>query len=147
MMSVSDMREAEIIDCLRCTVQRNLSSMDVDGPAPPPLPRFLSLCIRYPSLVPANVRLALRKYLSDPDDVCSILEVLDGWLNAWAGKESNLLPHPKMLGRNELGVVDVINTDYVDVSSLPPLDKVCSKYDFPYSIFLTHVHRPYPSFR
>jgi len=124
MTTVSDLREAEIIDCLRYSVQHTESSMDVDGPVPPPLPRFLSLCIRYSSLAPANVRLAVRKYLSDPDDVCRILEILDSWLNAWTVKESSLLPHPKMLGKNQFGVVDVINTEYVDVTSLPPLDKV-----------------------
>lgn len=97
--------------------------MDVDTSIPP-LPRFLSLCIRYPSLTAAPARLAVRKHISDPEELCSVLEVLDGWLNSWTLKELNLLPHPKMLGKNELGVLDVINAEYVDVESLPPLDKV-----------------------
>ncbi|KAJ3936063.1 MAG: hypothetical protein NXY57DRAFT_306926 [Lentinula lateritia] len=113
---VSDLQEAEIIECLCFVLARyrqarrptssdamqidSVSSMNDDCPT---LQAFLSLVVRYScSLNP--LRAAFRRYLSDVDDVICLLEMLDSWIGQWAGRDTRLLPSNKTVKQNELGV-------------------------------------------
>ncbi|KAJ3806808.1 hypothetical protein F5876DRAFT_80319 [Lentinula aff. lateritia] len=113
---VSDLQEAEIVECLCFVLARyrqariatssdamqidSVPSMDNDCPT---LQTFLSLVLRY-SCSPNPLRAAFRRYLSDVDDVICLLEVLDSWIGQWAGRDTHLLPSNKMVKKNELGV-------------------------------------------
>ncbi|KAF5365125.1 hypothetical protein D9757_012609 [Collybiopsis confluens] len=129
--NVEDLEEVEIIECL-CFIlarhrqretQRTVSvsgssavatdAMQVDGPptsglgdSTPTLPVFLGAVLRYTHVRSSTVslRAAFRRYLSDVDDVVCLLEVLDGWMGQWAGRDIRLLPTTKMVKKNELGV-------------------------------------------
>ncbi|KAJ4472786.1 hypothetical protein C8J55DRAFT_140911 [Lentinula edodes] len=113
---VSDLQEAEIVECLCFVLARyrqarrptssdamqidSVPNMDDDCPT---LQAFLSLVLRY-SYSPNPLRAAFRRYLSDVDDVICLLEVLDSWIGQRAGRDTRLLPSSKMVKQNELGV-------------------------------------------
>ncbi|KAJ3908026.1 hypothetical protein F5879DRAFT_794504 [Lentinula edodes] len=113
---VSDLQEAEIVECLCFVLARyrqarratSSDAMQIDSVPGmdnecPTLQAFLSLVLRY-SCSPNPLRAAFRRYLSDVDDVICLLEVLDSWIGQWAGRDTRLLPSNKMVKKNELGV-------------------------------------------
>ncbi|KAF5365127.1 hypothetical protein D9757_012603 [Collybiopsis confluens] len=121
--NVEDLEELEIIECLCFILARHrqrqtqrmvtTDAMQVDGSSTsglgdltPTLPVFLGAVLRYTHVRSSTVslRAAFRRYLSDVDDVVCLLEVLDGWMGQWAGRDIRLLPTTKMVKKNELGV-------------------------------------------
>lgn len=147
--TVLDLPESEILETLAYVVanhrkSRSLSgdAMQVDPPnstiaGMPSLPQFLSLCVRYSTSAPA-LRIALRRYLSDADDLQCILEVLDNWILVWKSKEVKLLPSKKALGKNEFGVLTVLNRQEGESDFLPPLNNV-GILSFDYARFHAHL--------
>lgn len=102
--------------------------MQVDGDAStttvPTIVSFLSSCVKY-ATSPAPLRLAIRRYLSDPSDTVAILQVLENWMAVWKAKESRLIPSKKTLGKNEHGaVVLVVSQDEKVIGDLPLLSQV-----------------------
>ncbi|KAJ3756420.1 hypothetical protein EV360DRAFT_47995 [Lentinula raphanica] len=113
---VPDLREVEIVECLCFVLARHrhalrttsLDAMQVDttpdlNDSTPSLLTFFNLILRY-NFSPIPLRAALRRYLSDIDDVVCLLEVLDNWIGQWAGRDARLLPSNKALKKNELGI-------------------------------------------
>ncbi|KAJ3884999.1 hypothetical protein GG344DRAFT_59887 [Lentinula edodes] len=132
---VSDLQEAEIVECLCFVLARyrqarrptssdamqidSVPNMDDDCPT---LQAFLSLVLRY-SYSPNPLRAAFRRYLSDVDDVICLLEVLNSWIGQWAGRDTRLLPSNKVVKQNELGVLSSFwpPLGFVLISLLPQI--------------------------
>lgn len=97
-------------------------AMQVDAPsAVPTLPAFLLLCVNY-AASPGPLRVALKKHLSDAEDVVYVLEILDGWLEKWGAEELQLLPEG--VKKDEGGTYVAVFTEQKRLA-IPPLDKVC----------------------
>jgi len=97
-------------------------AMQVDS-APsgmPSLPSFLSSCVSY-ATSPVPLRLALRQYLPDAEDLVCVLEILSGWIAASHSAPINLLPTGVV--KNARGV-PVPKLPTVKRSDGPPLEKV-----------------------
>ena len=86
--------------------------MQVDGPsALPTLEYCLLLTVGYPTS-PAPLRLAMRRHLSEPENIVAVLEVLDGWLDKAFTSERPLFAEDKPKDKQD---------------NLPPVEKVCQK--------------------
>ncbi|KIJ69813.1 hypothetical protein HYDPIDRAFT_178256 [Hydnomerulius pinastri MD-312] len=85
---VDDISEDEMISSAKFLIDRqrkrenNPDAMEVDATVGyvPPLGTYLSACVSYSS-TPAAMRLAIRKYLSDAQDLVVILETLESWIH------------------------------------------------------------------
>ncbi|KAG0705987.1 hypothetical protein DFH29DRAFT_904566 [Suillus ampliporus] len=85
--SVVDISEDDMISLAKALVakekqpQTDPEAMDVDNTFvwTPTLSAYMLACVSYPTS-PAALRLAIRKYLPDAQDLIPILELLDGWI-------------------------------------------------------------------
>ncbi|KAJ7601002.1 hypothetical protein C8J56DRAFT_911837 [Mycena floridula] len=107
--TVLDIPEPEIVETLAFVVahyrqSKSADSMQIDSlPEIPALSDFLRLCVAYSSShIP--MRLAIRRYLSDGDDLVCILEILGNWMKILEGQEQKYLPSLKSLTNNEHGI-------------------------------------------
>ncbi|KAK7035764.1 hypothetical protein R3P38DRAFT_2908933 [Favolaschia claudopus] len=132
---VTDLTETELIFTLQSIAEHNRKShgadaMQVDA-SPlgtiPTLSAFLNACVRYPTS-PPNLRTAVHQYLSQPEDLVAVLEILDNWLGRWKGAEVIALPPTKSTGKNEDGIVVLKEGWQKEEHSAahPPLIKVLS---------------------
>lgn len=68
------------------------NAMAVDSPNPAQvstLPSFLATVVDYPASL-VGWRNAIRQYLSDVEDLVSVLTVIDDWVAAWVEKDADL---------------------------------------------------------
>jgi hypothetical protein len=109
--TVLDISEAEIVSILQSVIAHHKKSaprdddtMQVDSNTSnvPSLSTFLSSCVSY-TTSPATLRLAIRNYLPDAEDICCVLEVLDEWIIKWNAMTLKLLP--KNVSKNPRGVM------------------------------------------
>ncbi|KAJ6546982.1 hypothetical protein B0H19DRAFT_953737 [Mycena capillaripes] len=132
--NVIDLTESDLMFILQFVAEHSrkmdgADAMEVD-PSPlgaiPQLPTFLNACVRYQTS-PATLRVAMHQYLTQPEDVVAVLEVLDGWVGRWRGAEVIALPPKKSIQKDEHGVV-VLKDGWQkdDDSAHPPLLKVLS---------------------
>lgn len=77
----------------------------------PTLPDFLSYVISYPTS-PAPLRLAIHEHLRDTNDLVSVLNVIEGWMDQWSKAPVQLLPLKKKA------------TSIKSDPEIPPLSKV-----------------------
>lgn len=93
-----DLSETDVLRTLHAVVKyhqkraNDSNAMAVDGPNPAQvstLPSFLAVVIDYPAS-PVGWRKAIRQYLSDVDDLMSVLTVIDDWVTAWVEKDTDL---------------------------------------------------------
>ena len=123
------------MDCLRVVVERHRQSelssdadaMQVDSTLPtsdiPALPPFLASCVMY-ATTPSALRAAMRRSLKDPDDLLTVIKILEMWINRWSKRDIRLLPPKKEVSKNEHGV-QVVKEKRKEVNKdSPPLDKV-----------------------
>ncbi|KAH7887398.1 hypothetical protein F5I97DRAFT_1941864 [Phlebopus sp. FC_14] len=118
--SVVDISEEEMMSLAKFIIDRqrqreSSDAMEVDFSEPwiPPLGTYLSACVSY-QFTPSAMRLAIRKHLSDAQDLVSILEVLETWIHG--GTEEYMESLLKSV---------VTNTDGQPSSlSSPPYNKV-----------------------
>ncbi|EJD53658.1 hypothetical protein AURDEDRAFT_180088 [Auricularia subglabra TFB-10046 SS5] len=91
--SVPDVPETELLRLLKVVMAgpqktKDKDAMDVDSGAHlgkmPQLPTFLSLCVSYPTSSQA-LRSAMREYLTQAEDIMTVLTVLDTWVGNWSG--------------------------------------------------------------
>lgn len=136
--NVIDIPETDLISVLKLAIashrQRGSGdAMQVDSPSEgvPPLFNVLASCVRCPSS-PAALRTAIHAQLSDAEDVCCVLEILDGWMVIWASMDAQLLP--ANVSKDSQGVLEAVLSPN-DVG-IPPLDKVCSSSIF-YNLYPT----------
>ncbi|KAK0491504.1 hypothetical protein IW261DRAFT_1438088 [Armillaria novae-zelandiae] len=132
---VSDLLEVEIVDSLRYIIARHRQeksddAMQVDSITPlnadiPSLPQFLSLCVQY-SCSPAALRLAIRRCLPEAEDLVCLLNVLEGWLAQWAGRDFRLMPSKKVVEKNEKGVLVADIVVHEKGADLPPMNDIIS---------------------
>ncbi|SJL02520.1 uncharacterized protein ARMOST_05851 [Armillaria ostoyae] len=132
---VPDLLEVDIVDSLRYIIARHRQeksddAMQVDGVTPlnadiPSLPQFLSSCVQY-SCSPAALRLAIRRCLPEAEDLVCLLDVLEGWLAQWAGRDFRLLPSKKVVEKNEKGVLVADTVVHEKGADLPPMDDIVS---------------------
>ncbi|KAK0190455.1 hypothetical protein F5146DRAFT_1137290 [Armillaria mellea] len=115
---VPDLLEVEIVDSLLDSV----TPLNADIPS---LPQFLSLCVQY-SCSPAALRLAIRRCLPEAEDLVCLLDVLEGWLAQWAGRDFRLMPSKKVkvVEKNEKGVVVADTVVQEKGADLPPMNDV-----------------------
>lgn len=139
-----DIAEDEIVSTLTYVVaqhrkggshtSRDDTAMQVDSEASsniPSLPTFLSSCVLY-NTSPAALRVAIRKHLSDVDDIICLLEVLDDWIAGWNTITLKLLPAGVV--KNQKGIfVPKLHSAKIDT---PQLGKVLV-FQFGY---LPHAH-------
>lgn len=103
--------------------------MEVDSSSTLALASFLALVVGYPTS-PAPLRLAIRRYLPEPENIVAVLDVLDGWLAKTFTSERPLFASE-----------DKANTT---VDDLPPVEKVRRVFSGPETILtfcLTLDHR------
>lgn len=130
---VPDLLEVDIVDSLRYIIARHREeksddAMEVDGVTPlnadiPSLPQFLSSCVQY-SCSPAALRLAVRRCLPEAEDLVYLLDVLEGWLAQWAGRDFRLMPSKKVVEKNEKGVLVADIVVQEKGADLPPMNDV-----------------------
>lgn len=125
--TVTDISEDELMASAKFLVDRQRRSekaMDVDasGGYVPPLWSYLFACVSYPfSATP--MRLAIRKYLPDAQDLVMILEILENWIQGGTEHEMEALlkslainaqmppsradspPYPKVVSSRLFGIV------------------------------------------
>ncbi|PBK93853.1 hypothetical protein ARMGADRAFT_1062677 [Armillaria gallica] len=128
---VPDLLEVDIVDSLRYIIVRHRQeksddAMQVDGVTPlnadiPSLPQFLSSCVQY-SCSPAALRLAIRRCLPEAEDLVCLLDVLEGWLAQWAGRDFRLMPSKKVVEKNEKGVLVADTVVQEKGADLPPMN-------------------------
>ncbi|KAK0207011.1 hypothetical protein DFS33DRAFT_1255556 [Desarmillaria ectypa] len=132
---VPDLLEVEIVDPLRYIITRHRqeksdNAMQVDGITPlnadiPSLPQFLSLCVQY-SCSSAALRLAIRRCLPEAEDLVCLLDVLEGWLAQWAGRDVRLIPSKKVVEKNDKGVLVADTAVHEKGADLPPMNDIVS---------------------
>ncbi|PBK67026.1 hypothetical protein ARMSODRAFT_1020992 [Armillaria solidipes] len=132
---VPDLLEVDIVDSLRYIIARHRQeksndAVQVDGVTPlnadiPSLPQFLSSCVQY-SCSPAALRLAIRRCLPEAEDLVCLLDVLEGWLAQWAGRDFRLLPSKKVVEKNEKGVLVADTVVHEKGADLPPMNDIVS---------------------
>lgn len=132
---VPDLLEVEIVDSLRYIITRHRQeksddAMQVDSVTPlnsdiPSLSQFLSLCVQY-SCSPAALRLAIRRCLPEAEDLVCLLDVLEGWLAQWAGRDLRLMPSKKKVEKNEKGVLVADTVTHEKGADLPPMNDIVS---------------------
>ncbi|KAG7447648.1 uncharacterized protein BT62DRAFT_1075023 [Guyanagaster necrorhizus] len=129
---VPDLLEVEIVDSLRYIIARHRQeksdAMQVDGITPlnadtPSLPQFLSSCVQYPCS-PAALRLAIWRCLPEAEDLVCLLDVLDGWLAQWAGRDVRLMPSKKVIEKNEKGVLVAVTAAHEKGADLPSMNDI-----------------------
>lgn len=98
----------------------NAMPVDVDNSIPA-LAIYLALCATYPTS-PPTLRLGIRQHVSDARDLVCILEILEGWIDAWNDTPVQLLPD--RVTKDERGVHIPLYTNAIAKGDLPPLDKV-----------------------
>lgn len=125
--TVIDIPEADLISVLKLAVNTHRQrgsgdAMLVDSSERevPTLASVLASSVRCPSS-PAALRAAIHSQLSDAEDICCVLEVLDEWLVTWSSKDVSLLPED--VSKNEQRVLEAAIAP--SLISIPPLDKVC----------------------
>lgn len=119
---VVDISEDEIMASAKFLTDRqrkqgsNTNGMAVDASEGyiPPLATYLSACVSYQFSF-AAMRLAIRKYLSDAQDLVVILEILESWVHG--GTEQYMEALLKSMATNS-------EMQPIGVDS-PPYDKVC----------------------
>ncbi|KAF8138842.1 hypothetical protein EV363DRAFT_1154246 [Boletus edulis] len=92
---VADISEDELMASAKFLIDRqrkNENAMDVDASEGyvPPLWSYLFACVSYPFSA-APMRLAIRKYLSDAQDLVMILEILENWIQGGTEHEVETL--------------------------------------------------------
>ncbi|VDB97147.1 unnamed protein product [Peniophora sp. CBMAI 1063] len=115
--TVIDIPESDVLDALRSIVVAHVRSssgtdeMQVDGtPSTPALAPFLGLAVRYSTSI-APLRLAIRQYLPEPENVVAVLEIIDDWLDEIFTSERLLLaPEDKINAPDELPPIEKIVT-------------------------------------
>ncbi|KAK0461635.1 uncharacterized protein EV420DRAFT_1639932 [Desarmillaria tabescens] len=132
---VPDLLEVEIVDTLRYIITRHRQeksndAMQVDGVTPlnadiPSLPQFLSLCVQY-SCSPAALRLAIRRCLPEAEDLVCLLDVLEGWLAQWSGRDVRLMPSKKVVEKNDKGILVADAVVHEKGADLPPMNDIVS---------------------
>lgn len=149
--TVLDISEEEIVSVLQSVIshhKKNVSqddAMQVDSTLSniPSLPTFLSLCISY-TTSPATLRLAIRKYLPDAEDIFCVLEILDGWIEKWSSVTLKLLPTD--VSKNSRGVT-VAKLHQAKRTVGPPLDDVsfpqCRILRILVNLFFARLSRSY----
>ncbi|KAJ7043095.1 hypothetical protein C8F04DRAFT_1073671 [Mycena alexandri] len=132
--TVTDLSEADLMFILQHVAQHHrhavssTDAMDLDPPtlgAILKLPTFLNACVRYQT-APATLRAAMHQYLTQPEDVVAVLEVLDGWVGRWKVGQVVALPPKASLRKNEHGVAVLKEGWQKDPTEYPPLIKVLS---------------------
>ncbi|KAJ7771604.1 hypothetical protein B0H16DRAFT_1364249 [Mycena metata] len=132
--TVTDLSEADLMFILQHVAQHHrqttgaTDAMDLDPPtlgAIPKLPTFLNACVRYQT-APAAMRAAMHQYLTQPEDVVAVLEVLDGWVARWKIAQVVTLPPKTSLRKDDHGVVVLKDGWQKDPTEYPPLMKVLS---------------------
>ena len=93
--TVADVSEDELMSSAKFLIdrqRRNENAMGVDGSEgyTPPLWSYLFACVSYPFSV-APMRLAIRKHLSDAEDLVLILEILANWIQGGTEHEMEAL--------------------------------------------------------
>jgi hypothetical protein len=128
--NVFDLSEDDIIEVLKFVVKhhRNCTSpdaMQVDPPAEgPSLSKYLCTIISYPTS-PSPLRLAIRRHMSDVEDVVYVMDILNGWVKEWAEEEVGLLP--PLSRRDESGaIVWGVPAVKEPNPNLPPFERVSS---------------------
>lgn len=143
---VLDLTESEIVECLRVVVAHhrtsaastsNVNGMDVD-PSPVatsstflPLSTMSSLVAAYPTSR-GSLLVAFRRSIPDAAELTTILQLLNDWITQRMNMEKHLMPSKKDLKKTEQGVWVVVGRKHESKSStseVPPLEKVCSRFD------------------
>ncbi|KAG8218966.1 hypothetical protein J3R82DRAFT_4707 [Butyriboletus roseoflavus] len=93
--TVADVSEDELMASAKFLIDRQCSgenAMDVDASEGyiPPLWSYLFACVSYP-FTAAPLRLAIRKYLPDAQDLVVILEILENWIQGGTEHELGAL--------------------------------------------------------
>lgn len=129
--TVSDLPESDILlplpQIIRSQNPTHSSSnaMEVDSSTDPGMPSlavYLAACVRYTTSA-APLRLAVKEKLSDAEELMSVLEILNTWIEEWAGKEQ--IPDSKSK-RPEDVKADTPSLENVSISCLR-MQNVCTQ--------------------
>lgn len=103
--TVADVSEDELMASTKFLIDRQRKSetamdIDVSEGYVPPLWSYLFACVSYPFSA-APMRLAIRKYLPDAQDLVMVLEILENWIQGGTEHEvevllKSLATHTKM---------------------------------------------------